>query len=152
MWHIRGPSLVHGHDYMRIGRAMARLLESGWRPLTDISDLLLWDPRDYNSVADHGANVALDLGQEWQILRKLESQHAIAAGANIRLCFDGALRGNGSAAGGLEILAYYPDGSRVSLCRSGCLFQGVDSAFQAEVQTLEWCLHQFEILVHADIL
>ena len=34
--------------------------------MTNISDLVQWDAREYNTYADHAANVALDKGVDWK--------------------------------------------------------------------------------------
>eukprot|EP00973_Karenia_brevis_P076613 10642233-Karenia_brevis.AAC.1 len=76
-------------------------------PLTNTSDYIIWDARSLNSVADHAANAALDLGNFWERVDDLELTRSRAAFANFRVCVDGAMRSEGQASGGMAILAYY---------------------------------------------
>ena len=63
--------------------------------------------------------------------------------ACIRLCSDGAKRGNGDSAAGMAVVAYFRDGSSKVLRRSGKLLGNLSSAFVAEAVSLEWCLDVF---------
>ena len=92
--------------FIRIARHLWELLEEGWRPRTDISDMIEWDPREFKTVADHCANVALDLNDEWADDRDVALKATKEQGTNIRLCIDGARRGDGSGSCGLAIYAY----------------------------------------------
>ena len=129
---------------VRVARKMIRLLDSGWRPRTDIVPFIEWDPRRFNCLADHSANVALDLGRDWdeidhEACRSMrDNKHC-----HLRLCSDGARRGCGSAAAGLALLSYELDGRTTVLRRSGKLLQNLNSAFVAEAIALEWCLDVF---------
>ena len=58
---------------VRIGRLLGKLLEAGYRPRTDTTAFIEWDPRELNGVADHAANCALDMGSAWE-LQDLEDQ------------------------------------------------------------------------------
>ena len=62
---------------------------------------------------------------------------------NFRLCVDGALRGNGSAAAGMALLAYTAEGESIVLQRGGLLLENVSSAFLSEMLVLEWALTYF---------
>ena len=57
--------------------------------------------------------------------------------ANLRLCLDGARRGNGQAAAGITLLAYYPCGRRDLIYRSGRLLGTLSSAFASEMLALD---------------
>ena len=124
----------------RIARYLFNLLEKGWRPIADISDLVLWDARNFNTTADHAANCALDLGQPWERSNRENIELSIEVKANIRLCFDGARRGGGQASAGIAIFAYLPRGGTILLYRAGCIFGSLSSAFLSEMMALEWCL------------
>ena len=50
---------------------------------------------------------------------------------------DGALRGDGSSAAGLALLAYPTDGSELLICRAGRVMGRLGSAFAAELVALE---------------
>ena len=119
---------------------------NGWRPLTNISDLVLWDLRGYNTWADHAANVALDQGSDWKVVDLKAMQDGLACNANFRVCVDGALRGGAKASGGMTVIAYYPGGKKQLIQRSGTIFGELSSAFLAEALALEWCLTEFTIL------
>ena len=117
------------------------------RPLTDTSDFIIWEPRRYNNMADHAANVALDLGSDWERCEHSALQEARACKANLRLCVDGARRGNSSAAGGMALMAYYQGGRREVIFRSGKLLGELSSAFASEMLALDWALQTFLVLM-----
>ena len=140
-----GQSVLKGTDLrppcIRIARLLHRLLAMGHRPRRDIAPSIEWDPRELNGVADHAANCALDLAAAWEThgggnAYKIE-------GCNIRICVDGARRGNGQASGGMAVFAYEADGSRSCLYRSGVVFGVFNSAFTAGVLAMEWTLESF---------
>ena len=106
----------------------------GWRPRCDTSDFVEWDARERNAIADYAANLALDTGDWEQWLPERISCDE----PTFRLSFDGALRGNGQAAGGMAI---WRDGA--CIYRAGKQFGQLDSAFTAEVLSLEWALESF---------
>ena len=118
---------------------MFKFMESGWKPITGVSDLVLWDRREFISTADHAANVALDAMQDWSITDDDALQEAKAKDANIRASTDGAKRGSGQSAAGVAIMAYHRDGRRVLLHRSGHLLGNLQSAFLAEALAMELC-------------
>eukprot|EP00973_Karenia_brevis_P064979 9023873-Karenia_brevis.AAC.1 len=101
---------------------MLHILDEGWRPQTDVADLIQWDPRKYNSLADHAANCALDADKSWETWNEEGLCRALSANANLRISTDGARRGGGQAAAGMAILAYWPDGQQ-----EVCIPSGVDS-------------------------
>ena len=42
-----------------------QMIEGGWSPRTDISDTVKWDCCELNTVVDHMASVAFDIGDAW---------------------------------------------------------------------------------------
>ena len=60
----------------------------------------------------------------------------------LRVCSDGARRGDGSAAVGFALLSYDKDGRKTILKRAGKLIGNLKSAFVAEMIALEWCFDQ----------
>ena len=110
--------------------------------------MVIWDPRCFNAVADHAANAAMDLGRAWKVTDDEALVEARARKANCRILFDGAMRGDGTGAGGMAVIAYYPGGRREILCRAGVLFGNISSSFLAEALALEWCLVEFTVLLH----
>ena len=134
--------------FIRVARILWEMLLAGWKPRTDISDIVEWDRREFNTIADHAANMALDLGQEW-VRKDPEAIHEAKrcyGHVNFRICFDGARRGNAEASGGLAVFAYYPTGRRDLLLRAGKPFGKLPSAFMAESLAMEWCLQTFRVL------
>ena len=119
------------------------LLENHWRPRTDREAFVEWDPRGFNAVADHAANVAMDSGHDWDQSDPEAMRKAHHTNARIRVCSDGALRRNGKAAAGMAMIAYFPDGSSVTLRRAERILQGVSSAFVSEAMALEWSVQCF---------
>ena len=106
-------------------------------PRLDSSHCVQWDPRQYNNLADHVANVVLDLQQDWSRSDLEAIGRARRADNHIRLSLDGARRGDGSSAGGLAIVAFLESGEEVLLCRAGCKFGVLRSPFEAELLALE---------------
>jgi len=73
------------------------------------------------------------------------------ANHNIRLSVDGAKRGDGSSAGGLAITAFPPSGEQILLCRAGCKFGILHSAFEAELLALDWGMDFFTNLLYTGL-
>ena len=136
--------------FVRLSRNLLKFLEFRL-PRLDSSHFVEWDPRHYNSLADHAANVALDLQQDWSspVLEAID--HAKRANHNIRLSVEGARRGDGSSAGGLAIAALLPSGEEILLCRAGCKFGMLSSAFEAELSALDWGMNVFTNLLYTGI-
>ena len=128
--------------FVRISRHLWQILEGGRYPSTDISDIVEWDPSEYNTVADHSANIALDKEEEWfdDHLEKLRL--AQEQGANTRLCFDGARRGSGAGAGRLAIFAYWQGDSQL-LYKAGRPVGYLSPSSVAESIAFEWGLEEF---------
>ena len=121
----------------RIARTLFSLCELGWKPRMDTLSFIEWDPREYNAIADHAANVALDMQQDWERADEIEMNRAKCANANLHLCVDGARRGNATSSAGVALFASYPDGAHVLLYRSGRFLGYLSSAFAAEILALE---------------
>ncbi len=137
-----GQSALQG-DFLRppcirIAHMLQHLLALGFRPRRDIAEFIEWDPREYNGVADHAANCALDVATAWELGETSEIE--MSSNPRIRLCVDGARRGNGQASGGMAVLAHAADGSKTYVQRGGVVFGCLDSAFSAEVLAMEWAL------------
>ena len=136
--------------FVRISRSLMQLLESR-SPRLGTSHFIEWDPRRYNSLADHAANVALDLQQDWARSDLEAIGNAKRAKYNLRLSVDGAKRGDGSSAGGLAIAAFLESGEEILLCRAGCMLGTLQSAFEAELLALEWGMTFFTNLIYSSI-
>ena len=100
------------------------------------------DPRDFNSVADHAANAALDLGADWD---KIEMENTILTRSRCwRVTVDGAYRrGDGTAAAGVAIYCYEEPDTRLLIARAGRVLDGVTSSLVAELIALELGLDFF---------
>ena len=61
-------------------------------------------------MADHAANAALDCAVDWQRVDHDGLKAAKLLQPNWRVCFDGALRGNGCASAGMVVMAYCSTG------------------------------------------
>ena len=70
---------------------------------------------------------------------------------NIRRSVDGARRGDGSSSGGLAIVAFLESGEEILLCRAGCKFGSLRSAFEAELLALEWGMTFFTNLIYSGV-
>ncbi|CAK0847987.1 unnamed protein product [Prorocentrum cordatum] len=125
---------------VRIGRQILQLLGAGVLPRRNTTPFIEWDERQYNAVADHAANVALDTDSDWERICDEVVCRATADRMNLRVCVDGALRGNGRAAGGMVIYGYTATSCRTELYRAGKCFGNLNSSFLAEMLALEWAL------------
>ncbi len=125
---------------VRASRALQTLMAKEWLPRTSVSDIIEWDRREYNVVADFCANVAVEDQQDWYTQWAREIQEAQRRGCNIRACFDGARKGNGASSAGVAIYAYHFDGARVMLACGGKQLGNLNSSLAAEILSLEWCL------------
>ena len=138
-------SCEHRPIFVRIARAMLKLHNSYWRPICDSLDLVLWAPREFNTVADHAVNATLDTGQSWaRPVEEGELAQAFQTGSLVRLCVDGGLRRNGAAAR-VALYQYEATGDEPGykkrlLAQMGKMLYGVHSAFEAEVLALEFAL------------
>ena len=93
-------------------------------------------------MADHAANVTLDQGED--STQHGESHIIDLATVNLRLCFDGARRGDGSASAGFALLAYPREGEPAIIYRGGRMLGKLPSAFLAEKLALEVTLFFFQ--------
>ena len=134
---------------IRVGRRLHSLYTADRKPRTDIVDFIEWDPREYNTFADHAANMALDICEEWERLEEEATNDIEGSNVNYRLCFDGALRRNGQASAGLALFTYR-QGRRVLLYRAGKPLGELSSSFAAELIALEWSLQMFSTYEHTD--
>ena len=125
---------------VRISRHFLRLLSLGRKPRLDECPFIEWDPRSFNSVADHAANVALDLQRIWSSISADKAQKAFAETANLRLCVDGARRGDGASSAGVALFAYSCSGEEVLLGRAGKCFGYLTTSFLSELQAVESAL------------
>ena len=121
-------------------------------PRLDSGHFIEWDPREYNSLADHAANMALDSDQEWSRYDLDAIRELNPDSCNFRLSVDGAKRGDGSSSGGLAITAFLTSGAEILICRAGCKFGILRSAFEAELLALEWGIIFFTNLIYRHIL
>ena len=130
--------------FVRISRALLYLYAHGLRPLHDAADMVIWAPREFNAVADHAVNCALDEGCSFSRCDNTALAQALLAGANLRLSVDGGRRSATQAAIGIALFAATPTDSGVAtyrlLARSGKLLGNVSSAFLSEAIALEWGL------------
>ena len=78
---------------VRIGRMLLALLQDGYRPRTDVTALIEWDPRELNGIADHAANCALDMRSDWELKSDSFQSFSKDQQSYLKLCVDGARRG-----------------------------------------------------------
>ena len=130
---------------IRVSRMMQSMLRGGFRPRRETADFIEWDDRSYNTYADFAANVCLDLGHSWGRKDDAAIQEAKQGQSNFRISCDGALRKGCKASAGLAIFSYMK-GRRKLLYIGGCLLDGLQSAFVAELLALEWSLQEFRLL------
>ena len=112
--------------------------------MQDCFDLVMWAPREYNTVADHCCNASLDLKKSWTACDNTALADAFLYDECLRLCVDGGRRSRSEGALGLALFS--ATGMEVApvkytlLERKGQLLSSVESAFEAEAIALEWAL------------
>ena len=126
--------------FVRIARSIHIFLDKGLRPRQDVADFIEWDPRELNAVADHCANVALDMEGDWADSNEETLKYVLRQGANLKVSFDGARRGSGRASAGLAIYVYIPGRARTLVHRARRCLGILSSSFLAEAIALEWAL------------
>ena len=130
--------------FIRICRCLQFLHNFGQRPVHDRQDLIIWSPREFNTVADHAVNAALDSQSTWTRCDNDLLADALIDGRSLRLCLDGGRRSESQAAVGLALFAVERDGSGMAkyklLVRRAMVLESIASAFLAEAVALEWGL------------
>ena len=108
------------------------------------SDLVLWSPREYNTVADHAANAAMDEHRDWEIFDEGHIASALQSNCNLRLCVDGGRRNEAEGALGFAlysaVLGECGTYTYTLLARRGQRLNKISSAFLAEALALDWAL------------
>ena len=97
----------HAPLFRKIVRKLLRLHSLQVKPLTDQSDLVLWSPREFNTIADHAANAAMDERRDWEVFDEGHIATALQGNCNLRLCVDGGRRS--AAEGALGFALYSAD-------------------------------------------
>ena len=100
-----------------------------------------WDPREFNSEADHAANAALDADMDWERVSEVPQAD------RWRLSVDGAYRRGAKAAAGVVLHCYNSEGDRQTVARYGFLLAEVTSSLVAELAALELGLEKFAEVV-----
>ena len=130
--------------FIRISRDLLRLHSMGWKPMHDGLEFVLWAPRKYNPIADHGCNVSMDHQKDFRTKNAASLQDALEQRYNLRLCVDGGLRASGEAAFAFALFSAVlgEDGAYAYtlLWREAVLLGGVRSSFTAEAVALETSL------------
>eukprot|EP00930_Biecheleria_cincta_P061747 TRINITY_DN47300_c0_g1_i1.p1 TRINITY_DN47300_c0_g1~~TRINITY_DN47300_c0_g1_i1.p1 ORF type:complete len:352 (-),score=20.47 TRINITY_DN47300_c0_g1_i1:41-1096(-) len=135
---MSGCALLHNDDceplFRRLGRQTLQLYALQFRPLGE--DFVVWSPRAYNTVADHGVNAAMDRQCSWSRVSNIHTEVC-----KWQLAVDRGMRDQDTAAMG--VVLYAVDRSRdgkweyVAVLRAGRELSGVPSAFVAEALALE---------------
>ena len=133
--------------YIWILRRLFGLLSQGRKPIADIADLVIWDRREFNTYADHAANVTLDLQRDWERINQDAIREAMVNNVNYQLCIDGARRGNGKNAVGIIVFAYMNHAVRKILLRGGFNVGQLGSSSLVDAFALEQGLQIFDRLM-----
>ena len=112
---------------------IARKLEAvtrRWQPIRDVSDFIIWSPREYNAVADPAVNSAMDNSESWSIVNDALLTSAFESNTNLRLCVDGGRRTSTLAKLGMALYAVICDDNRnysyEALARQGMMLESVN--------------------------
>ena len=131
----------HRPLFLRTARSLERLACSGYSPLADESDYVLWSPREFNIVADHAANASMDSLSTWSALDGPGLADMRSSGSNIRLCVDGGRCDQQTSAIGVALYLCMrgPCGNYQYkvVARKGVWLTNVSSAFLAEALALD---------------
>jgi hypothetical protein len=150
---LAGRSVLDAEEhrplFVRVARMLASLHSCGFKPINDISDFVVWSPREFNTVADHSVNATMDTGKSsWGRGNTRALTEALQNRMNLRVCIDGGKRSASLGAIGFAMFqasGSAPDRSSYKLLlRGGKLLESVPSAFLAEAMAFEWaleCIH-----------
>jgi hypothetical protein len=134
----------HAAVFRRIVRNIVRLHTMQVCSLTDLTDFVVWSPREFNTVADHSANAAMDQHQDFVVEHTCQIQAALKNKSNLRLCVDGGRRSEFEGALGFALYSASIDESGTYsytvLARQEKQLHRISSAFVAEAMALDWSL------------
>jgi hypothetical protein len=138
--------------FRRITKKFEELMEAQWFPRRDIDPYIVWAPREYNTVADHFANVAMDsmtMTLHWDETRM---EKHLSTNGSFKLCVDGGLRmcpsDSSRNVAGFGCALYAAIQSQLEGWTYTPVFMAampvteIRSAFQCEVMALEWSLNE----------
>ena len=130
--------------------AFARFHQGSFLSLNimDFDPVVVWSPREFNTVADFYANAAMDAKAPWQWTNPALFKCIARNGGSFRLCVDGGLRGlfeKGPRPGAMACAVYCVDFERdaptyVPVLFSAMSLHGIKAAFEAEAMALEWSI------------
>ena len=127
----------------------------GWLPLQNCLDMVMWAPREFNTVADHCCNASMDLQTSWTASLNEELADALLSDHCLRLCVDGGRRCRTEGAMGLALFSATAmeagPAKNTLLTRKGQLLCDIDSAFLAEAAALEWSLQYLVELLRGSV-
>ena len=126
--------------FQRTSDTVLRLCEHGWRPRRDTDDLIIWAPREYNVVADHLANAAMDCGSGWYWEDAQGITDALKQAPQFKVCVDGGLRRSSGDAAMAVAIFIVRQGAYIPVLYSAQPLKNLHSAFQAEAHSLELAL------------
>ena len=135
--------------FRQMVKHLHHLSSSGWRPRRDIDNFVIWSPRQYNVVADHLVNAALDMQSDFWQHDDTSMRESLRCNEAFRVCVDGGVRRNGDRTGqrrsalGGAFLFVKADFQMVRAVTAAQLVDDVTSAFQAEVLALDSMLSFF---------
>ena len=129
--------------FVRIGRKIAHLHISKFRPREDAGQFIDWRPRDCNVVVDHMCNMAMDARKDENWIDPQAMDEALLSGSCFQMFTDGGYRlANGDAAG-WALYAVQGTGSQRTwhmIAWSARWLQDCLRSFLCETIALENCL------------
>ena len=132
--------------FRRMCDSLLFLCASDWKPKQDVEDIVIWSPRQYNIVADHLVNAAMDNNCDWDWEDAEAIQQCLNGSSCPRVCVDsGYRRPSDMAAIGVAVFTY--DSKYIPLRYAARLLQDVRSAFQSEAHALDLALEILRNLI-----
>ena len=112
--------------------------------------MAIWSPREFNAVADHLVNAALDTQSDWCHIDDVAIQQHLLSRGSFRICVDGGVRKRAlssdqrcAAMGGALFAVNMGETPMVLVASAAQTIESVASAFQAEAMALDWLLSIF---------
>lgn len=124
-----------------------KLVEAQWRPRVDTAGFVELDRRSYNTLADHAANVALDLQSGWEDGSTTHCSRCLCERVRLHLSTDVATRANGRASAEMAVIVHRQLGEAEVAYRAGKVLGTLPSAFNAETLALDWALAMLEGMI-----
>ena len=132
----------------RITRNLFAMLDRGWKPSRDIDDAIVWQPREFNKMADFLVNYTMDERKSWA--KVFPERADVSPEANFLVHADGGTREGRCSAAAWCIEAVHVRGqtqARSVVLIAGTFISDPVSSFLAETIALDEAVQALDTLL-----